>query len=153
MRPITAAASAWSRKLGPSTWPTGRPTTPARRNIATYARTLAMTQTIVCSRLTGMPSVDGPVAPLGRAADRDAEVRAPHEQAERDEADRHEDDREQVGGVEDHARERRGSSWNGGSSRGATVRSPNRLGRKSAAPVSTCATPIVATVTIRRGEW
>ena len=35
MRPMTAAARAWSRKLGPSTWPMGRPTTPARRNIAT----------------------------------------------------------------------------------------------------------------------
>ena len=41
---------------------------------------------------------------------------------------------------------------NGGSRRGEIVRSPNRSGRKSAAPVSTWATPIVATVTIRRGD-
>ncbi len=57
MRPITAAASAWRRKLGPSTVPSGSPTVPARRNIATYANTLAMTHTTVWSRLTGMPSV------------------------------------------------------------------------------------------------
>ena len=92
MRPITAAASAWSRKLGPSTWPIGSPTTPARRNIATNASTVAITHTIVCSRLTGMPSV----RPGRRARprpDRDAEARAAHEQAEGDEADRDDDHR------------------------------------------------------------
>ncbi len=46
----------------------------------------------------------GPVAPLGRAADRDAEVRVAHEQAETDEADRHDDRGEEVGRVERHAR-------------------------------------------------
>ena len=41
----------------------------------------------------------------------------------------------------------------GGSSRGENVSSPNQSGRNSATAVSTWATPMVATVRIRRGDW
>ena len=45
IRPMTAAARAWIRNVGPSTLPIGSPTVPARRNIATKASTEAMTHT------------------------------------------------------------------------------------------------------------
>jgi hypothetical protein len=56
MPPITQAASARTRMAGPSTEPSGTPITPARMNTATKASTLAMLHTIICTRLTGMPS-------------------------------------------------------------------------------------------------
>ena len=107
MRPITAAARAWSRKLGPSTWPIGQADDPGpqeHRDVREHARDHPDDRVEPLDRDAERR---GPVAALGGAADRGAEARAAHEQAERDEADRHEDDRQEVGGVEDHAREAR----------------------------------------------
>jgi hypothetical protein len=56
MPPITHAASARIRIAGPSTCPSGTPTTPARRNTATNASPAATIHTTICTRRTGMPS-------------------------------------------------------------------------------------------------
>ncbi len=56
IRPITVAARALTRMVGPSSWPKGRPTMPARRNTATNDSAVAMIQTMVSMRLTGTPS-------------------------------------------------------------------------------------------------
>ncbi len=154
MRPMTAAASAWSRKLGLSTSPTGRPTVPARRNIATYARTLAITHTIVCSRFTGMPRVD---ARSPRSAEARIAVPKVEWRMKRPSAMKQSGTKMIVrtsvalnvtpGNVK--------LTVNGGTRRGVpkTWREGNQFGRKRATPVSTCETPMVATVTISRGEW
>ena len=153
IRPIPAAASAWRRKLGPRTSPSGSPTVPARRNIATYARTLAITQTIVCRRFTGMPSV---AARSPRSAD--ARIAVPNAERcmNRPSATKQTGTRMIVrtsvalnvtpGSVK--------LTVNGGVRRGEPKMSRlgNHWGMNSAKPVSTCEIPIVATVTIRRGE-
>ena len=151
MRPITAAARAWSRKLGPSTWPTGRPTTVARRNMATNARTLAITQTIVFSRMTGTPRV-------AARSPRSAAPRIAVPKLER--CMKRARAMKQTGTTKAVVRSaalkmtpgRLQCIVNGGSRRGATWRSPNQSGMNSATAVSSCAMPMVATVTTRRGD-
>jgi hypothetical protein len=149
-RPNTAAARACSRKVGDSTCPIGSPTAPARRNMARKARTDATVHTTVCSRRTGMPSVDA----------RSARSAAPTMAMPTIERLKNAASATSTAGTTSMVSTSLAlkivppsskSHPTGGLSRVSNPSSPNARGSSSAAAVSTCATPMVATVTTSRG--
>ena len=106
IRPMTAAASARTRIVGPSTLPIGSPTIPARRKMATVASTVATTHTIVWSRFTGTPSSAARSEFSALRADGDADVGVAEERDERGDDDRHDDHGDDFVALEHHLADR-----------------------------------------------
>ena len=149
-RPKTAAASAWTRNTGASVSPMGRPTAPARRNMARKASTDATTQTTVWSRLTGMPSVK---ARSARSAAPTMAMPIVDRCRNSARASRHTGTTIMVkmSLALNVTPPKTKLASNGCGRRVPNDWSPKARGRNSPAPVSNCANPMVATVSSRRG--
>ena len=137
--------------MGPRTVPIGSPTELARSHIARKARSVATVHTTVCRRRTGMPSV---LARSARSALARTAVPASLRRSQSASAMKATGMRiiammslpEKTVPLTSKLAEKGASSrvW-------AKASLPNAWGRNSAAPVSTWARPIVATVRMRRG--
>ena len=149
-RPNTAAASACTRNVGASTSPIGRPTAPARRNMARNASTEATTHTTVCRRLTGMPSVK---ARSARSAAPTMAMPMVERWRNRASASRHTGTTiiVRMSLALNVTPPKTQLASNGWGRRVPNDWSPKARGRNSPAPASSCDRPMVATVSTSRG--
>ena len=113
--------------------------------------TPATAHTTVCRRLTGIAEQAGPIRPFGAGPDGDADVAEAQHQGDAEQGHGGDDQRHHVVGREDQREDGEGQGDGHVHDTACGLLTPDQRNEERRGP-SNCDSPMVATVSIKRGE-